>query len=117
MKKYSFIVLFFLLSNLLHAQIIISGKTFVNPIPQANSSIACDTVYSFPVHNTPTGLTHDEKGFWLSSGSDHLIYNYDFTGHLLNTIPSPTIGGLAGGDLDFDGQFLWVIVEQDGNIY
>src|SRR6188508_974362 len=105
MLKYVLIILQFCILNFLNAQNtkLIAGKTIGSLQHHSANSIACDTVYSFPVSLAPGGLTFDGTGFWLSDGLNDSILKYDVVGQIIRSIPSPVQHSTSGGDLDFDG--------------
>lgn len=84
-----------------------------------NAQSQCDTVFSFPLldKTAPSALTFDGTYFYTLGQSTPQIYKFDTTGQLRGTIPSPGTSLFKDGDLDFDGQNLWVVVEEDGIVY
>ena len=78
----------------------------------------CDTIFSFPANvSWPSGLTFDGTYFYVSDFNTPYIYKYDISGTPAGTIPNPATGSDYGGDLDFDGTYLWLVVEDDGTIF
>jgi len=79
----------------------------------------CDTVFSFPTIDTwPSGLTFDGNNFWSYGNQTPFVYQFDTTGALLKTLPNPASNvSFYGGDVDFDGTHLWLVVEQAGTAY
>ena len=103
----------------LTAQKIVSGEFSSQTETQSyNSSLGdCDTIFSFiTIDNKPVGLTYDGNSLYSYGFFSDLIYRFSLDGQLLGSIPSPSLYN-GGGDLDFDGTFLWAVIEQDAKIY
>ncbi len=84
-----------------------------------NNQAACDTIFSFPtVDALPSGITSDGNFIWSQSGSSDYIYKYTFSGILVDSILNPaSYFTTSGGDMDFDGTNLLVMVEQIDSLY
>jgi len=90
----------------------------IAPFLTPNLMVACDTIFSFPTNvNWTSGLAFDGTYFYASDFNTQFIYKYDINGFPSGTLPNPAVGNDYGGDLDFDGTCLWLVVEQDGIIY
>src|SRR4030095_14876844 len=89
--------------------------TILQPL---NNQAACDTIFSFPtVDEQPSGITSDGNFIW-SNGSNYYIYKYAFSGLLMDSIINPaSFFNTTGGDMDFDGTNLLVMVEQVDTLY
>ncbi|HKR03693.1 MAG TPA: T9SS type A sorting domain-containing protein [Bacteroidia bacterium] len=88
------------------------------PFQAAKATVACDTIFSFPTNvGWTSGLAFDGTYFYASDFLSPYIYKYDINGIPSGTLPNPGINSMGGGDLDFDGTYLWFIVENDGIIY
>jgi hypothetical protein len=124
MKKLLISILLIAISHKgLFAQQIIAGRQANTLAPPVNNmlSVTCDTIFSFPIPSSfpwPSGLASDGTGFWISSYSFNVLGKFSATGMLLDTIiiPNPT-NALTGGDLEFDGTYLWFVREEEGLLY
>jgi len=78
----------------------------------------CDTIFSFSTtYPFPVGLTYDGSHFYSFSFVSYKIYKYTLDGDIIDSIPYPNLGPEEdGGDMDFDGTFLWLVNEQEGKI-
>jgi hypothetical protein len=92
----------------------------VTPVFQPlNTQAVCDTVFSFPtVDEFPSGITSDGNFIWCNTANLDYIYKYSFSGLLIDSILNPaSLFTLPGGDLDFDGTNLLVMVEEADTLY
>jgi hypothetical protein len=92
-----------------------SGEVSPNDI--LFSSPGCDTIFSFPTPDvTPVGLAFDGIHLFSMSSFNDVIYKFDTLGQLVGRVPNPDSLNF-GGDLDFDGANIWVVIEQSGRVY
>jgi len=78
----------------------------------------CDTIFSFETFDDyPTGLTSDGSYLYSMGFSTQLIEKYTLTGQLAGTILLPPYPVQGGGDMTFDGTWLWMVSEEDAVIY
>ncbi|MEP7168938.1 MAG: T9SS type A sorting domain-containing protein [Bacteroidota bacterium] len=88
------------------------------PFLTPNPTVACDTIFSFPTNvGWAAGLAFDGTYFYASDNNSAFIYKYDINGIPAGTLPNPGSGSITGGDLDFDGTYLWFIVENNGILF
>lgn len=92
----------------------------IPPFQSSKTSFTCDTIFSFLTLDTwPTGLVSDGNYLWSFGHNLHYIYKYTFTGAVVDSIINPASFSisLTGGDLDFDGTNLLVLVEEVDSLY
>ncbi|MCX6271767.1 MAG: T9SS type A sorting domain-containing protein [Bacteroidetes bacterium] len=95
---------------------IITGQSY--PDSSHSPKIACDTLFSFtPQETWPAGLAFDGTTLYINGFDGMLISKYNLSGQLTGTIPSPGNGANNGGDMDFDGVNLWVVIENEGKLF
>ncbi len=96
---------------------IVPGQQYTSGL-QVNRGL-CDTIFSFPTFDSiPAGLAFDGTFFYSTAQYPGLINKYLPTGQMAGTLPNPAPGsGTFGGDLDFDGTHLWMVIEQAGKIF
>ncbi len=85
-----------------------------------STSIACDTVFSFPTPDSwPAGLVSDGNNLWSAAYSGNLINKYSLSGALLGSIANPAAPFTIypGGDLEFDGTNLLFFAEETDTLY
>jgi|GEM_PF-2595921 len=123
MKTFFTTLLFILyLQNLSGQSNFISGiqPVTIPPFQSSKTSFICDTIFSFPTVDTwPTGLVSVGNYLWSFGHNLNYIYKYSFTGIVIDSILNPASFSiaLAGGDLDFDGTNLLVLVEEVDSLY
>lgn len=85
---------------------------------QCLKSQSCDTIFSFnTINNWHLGLTFDGNFLYTTSGNTTFIYKYSLSGQLYGTFTNPAQSINKGGDLDFDGKFLWMVSFDDHIVY
>lgn len=117
MKTFYLIALLGYLTNPLPAQYFQNGLISTNhPGTHAINPVDCDTIFSFStLLNYPSGLTFDGTNLYTIASFSDSICKFDLSGQFIESIPYP--GTMSGGDLDFDGEYLWAVSEQDGSLY
>ncbi len=121
MKKIYLLLLIITCCLNLTSQNIVNGVLLGQKKAQFHNSPLgdCDTIFSFSTLDTlPAGLAFDGHFIYTNATISDSIYKFNLDGQLLGSIPSPANSFQPdGGDLDFDGTFLWVVVEQEGRLY
>lgn len=84
---------------------------------KSDQPLACKTIASFGCRDIPTGLAWDKTNFWLVDTG--YIYKVSREGIYLDSIPNPAtmITFLQGGDLAYDGSYLWYADEQSSQLF
>ncbi|MFZ1676030.1 MAG: T9SS type A sorting domain-containing protein [Saprospiraceae bacterium] len=119
MKMYLIILLCIAIDlHILTAQEMINGilSGQIDSTYSIRHNLFCDTIFSFYARDQiPVGLAFD--GVYLYSASQsQVIYKFNLNGQLMDSIPYPGLT-VVSGDMDFDGTYLWVVVEQEGKLY
>lgn len=124
MKAKLFLIAFLFLSILAQSQPTkiktINGRIVDSiDVPMVSGVNAeCDTIFSFPTTDLfPIGLTYDGTHIYSFGLLHRMIYKYSLEGDIMDSIPYPSINPEPGGDMDFDGTFLWTVIEQERRIY
>ena len=120
MKYFLLMALILICKSQLLAQIYVNGsllsKTTEKYTAEANEE--CDTIFSFStIYHLPSGLTYDGNYLYTNASFRDTIYKFNLNGELIDRIPAPSLSAFNGGDLDFDGTFLWRVVEEDARVY
>lgn len=123
-KELLFFVLF-LVSQIFYGQEIKNKTNFgrsyshhMSGFKQRNANYsACDTITSLDCRYIPTGLAWDGENFWVVDTG--YIYKVSPAGSFLDSIPNPAtvVTFLQGGDLVYDGIYLWYADEQSSVLF
>jgi hypothetical protein len=97
----------------------ISGLNVRNTDGQklSGSILSCDTVFSFPtIHDWSGGLCDDGNFLYTIAHDSCKLMKYTYTGTPVDSFLLPTASYPTAGDITFDGNNLWIVIEQDSKV-
>ncbi len=79
--------------------------------------LACDTVFSFPTSYVWSGGLCDDGNFLYTISHDSCkLMKHTYTGAAVDSFLLPTTSYPTAGDITFDGNNLWIVIEQDSKV-